>query len=78
MVTLVLALQLEASTNQELSQQIPLFNLPSKILCNVVNIQLRVRSLSCYLLLSLHIEETVGVLCLVLGPGLTISNQALK
>lgn len=33
--------QLEASTNQELDQQIPLFNLPSKILCSVVNIQLR-------------------------------------
>lgn len=34
--------QLEASTNQELNQQIPLqFNLPSKILCSVVNIQLR-------------------------------------
>lgn len=32
--------QLEASTNQELSQRIPLFNLPSKILCRVVNIQL--------------------------------------
>lgn len=33
--------QLEASTNQELDQQIPLFNLPSKILCQVINIQLR-------------------------------------
>ncbi|XP_057978831.1 auxin response factor 18-like isoform X2 [Malania oleifera] len=32
--------QLEASTNQELNQQIPLFNLPSKILCRVVNIHL--------------------------------------
>ncbi|KAG5566023.1 hypothetical protein RHGRI_001822 [Rhododendron griersonianum] len=32
--------QLQASTNQELSQQIPQFNLPSKILCRVVNIQL--------------------------------------
>ncbi|KAF8380025.1 hypothetical protein HHK36_027494 [Tetracentron sinense] len=32
--------QLEASTNQELSQRIPLFNLPSKILCRVVHIQL--------------------------------------
>ncbi|KAJ9171522.1 hypothetical protein P3X46_014880 [Hevea brasiliensis] len=32
--------QLEASTNQELTQQIPRFNLPSKILCQVVNIQL--------------------------------------
>nr|CAD1843494.1 unnamed protein product [Ananas comosus var. bracteatus] len=33
--------QLEASTNQELDQQIPLFNLPYKILCRVMNIQLR-------------------------------------
>ncbi|KAF8379733.1 hypothetical protein HHK36_029181 [Tetracentron sinense] len=32
--------QLEASTNQELNQRIPLFNLPSKILCRVVHIQL--------------------------------------
>ncbi|KAK2978628.1 hypothetical protein RJ640_019085, partial [Escallonia rubra] len=33
--------QLEASTNQELNQRIPVFGLPSKILCNVVHIQLR-------------------------------------
>ncbi|TXG50721.1 hypothetical protein EZV62_023245 [Acer yangbiense] len=32
--------QLEASTNQELNQRIPLFHLPSKILCRVMNIQL--------------------------------------
>ncbi|GLU00831.1 hypothetical protein SLE2022_181700 [Rubroshorea leprosula] len=32
--------QLEASTNQELNQQLPLFNLLSKILCRVVHIQL--------------------------------------
>ncbi|KAJ6955563.1 auxin response factor 18-like isoform X2 [Populus alba x Populus x berolinensis] len=32
--------QLEASTNQGLNQQIPRFNLPPKILCRVVNIQL--------------------------------------
>ncbi|PON68989.1 Auxin response factor [Trema orientale] len=35
--------QLEASTNQtnqELNQRIPLFNLPSKILCQVINVQL--------------------------------------
>lgn len=35
-------LQLEASTNQELNQQIPHFNLPPKILCRVVYIQLKV------------------------------------
>ncbi|CAO2835458.1 unnamed protein product [Amaranthus hypochondriacus] len=33
--------QLQATTNQELNQQIPPFNLPSKILCQVVNIQLK-------------------------------------
>ncbi|XP_050226231.1 auxin response factor 9 [Mercurialis annua] len=32
--------QLEASTNQELNQRVPLFNLPSKILCRVLHIQL--------------------------------------
>ncbi|XP_057810036.1 auxin response factor 9-like isoform X1 [Salvia miltiorrhiza] len=32
--------QLEASTNQELNQRIPMFNLPSKILCSVFNINL--------------------------------------
>ncbi|KAJ4728098.1 Auxin response factor [Melia azedarach] len=32
--------QLEASTNQELTHQKPLFDLPSKILCRVVHIQL--------------------------------------
>ncbi|KAJ6710313.1 AUXIN RESPONSE FACTOR 11 [Salix koriyanagi] len=34
------SLKLEASTNQELNQQIPRFNLPPKILCRVINIQL--------------------------------------
>ncbi|XP_020573431.1 auxin response factor 11-like [Phalaenopsis equestris] len=36
--------QLEASTNQELDERIPLFNLPSgrsKILCRVINVELR-------------------------------------
>ncbi|URE49767.1 auxin response factor [Musa troglodytarum] len=33
--------QLEASTNQELNQQIPLFNLPYKILCRVVDVRLK-------------------------------------
>ncbi|XP_058090007.1 auxin response factor 1 [Magnolia sinica] len=33
--------QLEASTHQGLDQQMPSFNLPSKILCRVVNVQLR-------------------------------------
>lgn len=39
---LVYYLQLEASTNQELNQHIPLFNLPPKILCHVVYMQLLV------------------------------------
>ncbi|TVT98230.1 hypothetical protein EJB05_56449 [Eragrostis curvula] len=33
--------QLEASTHQQLDQYLPMFNLPSKILCRVVNIELR-------------------------------------
>uniref|UniRef100_A0A0E0DEN5 Auxin response factor n=1 Tax=Oryza meridionalis TaxID=40149 RepID=A0A0E0DEN5_9ORYZ len=33
--------QLEASTNQQLDQYLPMFNLPSKILCSVVNVELR-------------------------------------
>ncbi|XP_074592509.1 auxin response factor 7-like isoform X2 [Curcuma longa] len=33
--------QLEASTNQELDQHVPVFNLPSKILCKVVNVVLQ-------------------------------------
>ncbi|KAL8536396.1 hypothetical protein ACS0TY_011857 [Phlomoides rotata] len=33
--------QLEASTNQELDQRIPMFNLPPKILCKVLDIRLR-------------------------------------
>ncbi|XP_057520598.1 auxin response factor 9 isoform X1 [Amaranthus tricolor] len=32
--------QLEASTNEELNQRIHMFNLPSKILCNVINVLL--------------------------------------
>ncbi|XP_062091378.1 auxin response factor 18 isoform X2 [Humulus lupulus] len=31
--------QLEASTNQEVNHQLPLFNLPSKIFCSVLNIE---------------------------------------
>jgi len=34
--------QLEASTHQQLDQYLPMFNLPSKILCSVVNVELRV------------------------------------
>ncbi|KAI3737464.1 hypothetical protein L2E82_27468 [Cichorium intybus] len=33
--------QVEASTNQVAEQQMPLYNLPSKILCRVVNVQLK-------------------------------------
>ncbi|KAK3142534.1 hypothetical protein QOZ80_4BG0347810 [Eleusine coracana subsp. coracana] len=33
--------QLEASTHQQLDQYLPMFNLPSKILCRVVNVELR-------------------------------------
>lgn len=33
--------QVEASTNQGVDQHIPLYNLPSKILCRVINVQFR-------------------------------------
>ncbi|XP_022730418.1 auxin response factor 2A-like isoform X2 [Durio zibethinus] len=33
--------QVEASTNQVADQQMPLYNLPSKILCRVINVQLK-------------------------------------
>ncbi|XP_062184117.1 auxin response factor 9-like [Phragmites australis] len=33
--------QLEASTHQQFDQYLPMFNLPSKILCSVVNVELR-------------------------------------
>ncbi|EPS63285.1 auxin response factor 2, partial [Genlisea aurea] len=33
--------QVEASTNQSADQQMPVYNLPSKILCRVVNVQLK-------------------------------------
>ncbi|XP_072950604.1 auxin response factor 7-like [Typha angustifolia] len=36
--------QLEASTNQGLDQHMPLFDLPSKILCRVVHVQLQAES----------------------------------
>ena len=53
-------LQLQASTNQELnqelSQQIPHFNLPSKILCRVVHIQLLVLTFDSFCFLSLFVS----------------------
>ncbi|XP_078447559.1 auxin response factor 7-like [Wolffia australiana] len=36
--------QLKASTNQDVDQHIPLFNLPSKILCRVVHVELQAES----------------------------------
>lgn len=36
--------QLEASTNQELDQRSPLFQLPSKILCRILNVDLLTES----------------------------------
>ncbi|KAK4848164.1 hypothetical protein QYF36_009939 [Acer negundo] len=51
--------QLEASTNQELDHQKPLFDLPSKILCRVVNILLLAEQESdeVYAQITLHPEE---------------------
>ena len=34
--------QVEASTNQLADPQMPVYNLPSKILCRVINVQLKV------------------------------------
>lgn len=39
---IIFFVQLEASTHQGVEQQIPSFNLPPKILCKVVYVQLRV------------------------------------
>ncbi|THG19798.1 hypothetical protein TEA_000038 [Camellia sinensis var. sinensis] len=36
--------QVEASTNQVADQEMPVYNLPSKILCRVINVQLKVLS----------------------------------
>lgn len=33
---------MEASTNQVADQQMPVYDLPSKILCRVINVQLKV------------------------------------
>ena len=33
---------MEASTNQAAEQQMPLYDLPSKILCRVINVDLKV------------------------------------
>ncbi|XP_010912181.1 auxin response factor 11 isoform X2 [Elaeis guineensis] len=51
--------QLLSSTDQELDQQIPLFNLPSKILCRVVNVQLRAEAETdeVYAQITLHPES---------------------
>ena len=54
-------LQLEASTNQGLDQHMPLFNLPSKILCRVVHVQLRVSSCwSLYNMLFIMLDVVCG------------------
>lgn len=38
----ILSVQIEASMNQVADRQMPAYNLPSKILCRVINVQLRV------------------------------------
>lgn len=37
---------MEASTNQAAEQQMPLYDLPSKLLCRVINVDLKVGSFS--------------------------------
>uniref|UniRef100_A0A0D9VH38 Auxin response factor n=1 Tax=Leersia perrieri TaxID=77586 RepID=A0A0D9VH38_9ORYZ len=51
--------KLEASTDQQLDQHLPLFNLPSKILCKVVNVELRAETDSdeVYAQIMLHPES---------------------
>ncbi|KAF7009296.1 hypothetical protein CFC21_023851 [Triticum aestivum] len=61
--------QLEASTNQQLDQYLPMFNLPSKILCSVVNVELRTEADSdeVYAQIMLQPEANQGELT-SLGP----------
>ncbi|KAL3645747.1 hypothetical protein CASFOL_010927 [Castilleja foliolosa] len=59
--------QLEASMNQELNQRIPMFNLPSKILCRVFNIQL---------LAELDTDEVYAQITLMPEPDQTESTSA--
>lgn len=48
-------IQVEASTNQVVEQQVPAYDLPEKILCRVLNVQLKVRA--CGHIISLQVLQ---------------------
>lgn len=51
---------MEASTNQVAEQQMPVYNIPSKILCRVVNVNLKVIE-------NLLLDFVIAVLCMHFG-----------
>ncbi|KAL0398017.1 UNVERIFIED_CONTAM: Auxin response factor 9 [Sesamum calycinum] len=67
--------QLEASTNQELNLQIPRFNLPPKILCRVVYIQLLAEPETdeVYAQITLHPEPDVQMQGIAVGRGVDLT-----
>ena len=68
-------LQLRASTNQELDQHIPKFNLPPKILCHVVHVQLMVTpAFRLRLLFSVFVFVFKSIICSPLFPMLLIGR----
>lgn len=74
----VRVLQLEASTNQELNQSLPLFGLPSKILCHVMNVELKVCSLTSVLLLVFLSSRKMEVWKLARQIPVSRKNHVLK
>ncbi|KAJ6928196.1 hypothetical protein NC651_012026 [Populus alba x Populus x berolinensis] len=66
--------QLEASMHQGMEPQMPLFNLPSKILCKVVNVQ---RRQSEVLVLILHSQNLKDALSIHFARHLLLLTQAL-
>lgn len=59
-VVVVVSNQVEASTNQVADHQMPVYNLPAKILCRVVNLELKVSHISKPFL---HVETAFLQLC---------------
>ncbi|KAG6516604.1 hypothetical protein ZIOFF_027073 [Zingiber officinale] len=71
--------QLEASINQELNQKMPLFNLPSKLLCRVVHIQLQVEpdTDEVYAQITLHPEVNQDEITSPDPPLLDLQNSSV-
>ncbi|XP_074583722.1 auxin response factor 9-like isoform X2 [Curcuma longa] len=71
--------QLEASMNQELNQKMPLFNLPSKLLCRVVHIQLQVEpdTDEVYAQITLHPEANQDEITSPDPPLLDLQNSSV-